>query len=157
MSAVEIAVGTRFELEIIRPAYGGDVLGYAPDGRVVFLRGAAPGDRAEVEVTARRRKFLKARLIRVVPGADREPPFCPYFSDCGGCPWQAVPRETQQKALSSAIERSIIGQCERTPEVVSMWSGSGVAWRSTTRLHWHGSRIDTSSQVAIPWSTFQNA
>ncbi len=50
-----------------RPAPGGDCVAHAPDGRVVFVRGALPGERVRARVTDENRRFLRADTVgRVV-------------------------------------------------------------------------------------------
>ena len=48
--------------------HGGDTIGRLEDGRVVFLRGAAPGDLVEAEVVADDGPYLRARTVRVTNG-----------------------------------------------------------------------------------------
>ena len=74
------------------------------DGKVHFVRGAAPGDEVEVEVEEDHRTFAYARVTHVVaPGPVRRDPPCPYLPRCGGCPWQHV----QYAAQTAAKEESV--------------------------------------------------
>ena len=79
------------------------------DGRVVFLRGAAPGDVVEAELTGEGR-FEHGRFLRVVErGSARVDAPCPIVSQCGGCPLQHVSYEAQlaakQELTADALER----------------------------------------------------
>lgn len=129
--------GDALELDIERPAFGGDVLARAPDGRVVFLRGAAPGDRVRATVTQARRRFLRAEVVEIVAGGpERVAPFCAHFERCGGCPWQAVAPAAQQAALADHVER-LVRRLDARAEVAPLWSSPVVrGWRATARLHW---------------------
>lgn len=50
----------------------------------VFVPYALPGETVEIE-----REGSRARLVRIVETSpERETPFCPYFSECGGCATQ---------------------------------------------------------------------
>ncbi len=70
-------------------AFGGDAVGKTAEGITVFVPSGAPGDEVEVEVTERRKNFLRARLVRIVqPSPQRILPPCPYFGRCGGCQLQ---------------------------------------------------------------------
>ena len=70
-----------------RPAPGGDCVAHAPDGRVVFLRGALPGERVRARVTDENRRLLRADTVEVLEAsADRVAPPCPLAvpGRCGG-------------------------------------------------------------------------
>jgi 23S rRNA (uracil1939-C5)-methyltransferase len=74
------------------------------DGKVHFVRGAAPGDEVEVEVEEDHSTFAYARVARVVtPGAVRRAAPCPYLPRCGGCPWQHVVYAAQATAKEGSV------------------------------------------------------
>ncbi len=57
-----------------------------PEGRVLFVSGAVPGDRALVRVEKVGKNHLYGKLERLLaPSPDRIGPDCPYFPACGGC------------------------------------------------------------------------
>jgi 23S rRNA (uracil1939-C5)-methyltransferase len=78
-------------------AAGGDGIGRLPDGRVVFVPGALPGERATVAVTEERRDYARATLLGVVdPSPGRVEPPCPWVGHgCGGCGWQHASADLQ--------------------------------------------------------------
>ncbi len=131
-----LARGDRLGLELERPAFGGALIGRAPDGRIVFARGiAAPGDRVQVELTRVRKRFLEGRVVEREAVGQGVQPFCPLAERCGGCPWQAVPAAAQAEALQAHVERALGVPAPMTqPEPRR-------AWRSTARVHWAGGRI----------------
>jgi 23S rRNA (uracil1939-C5)-methyltransferase len=71
-------------------AAGGDAIGRLPDGRVVFVEDALPGERIALEVTEDRRDYARGRLVAVLdPSPARVEPPCPWVgAGCGGCGWQ---------------------------------------------------------------------
>lgn len=74
------------------------------DGKVHFVRGAAPGDEVELEVEEDHRSFAYARVTRVVvPGIARREAPCPYLPRCGGCPWQHVEYAAQTAAKEESV------------------------------------------------------
>jgi 23S rRNA (uracil1939-C5)-methyltransferase len=98
------------ELRIESLAAGGDGVGRAPDGRVVFVPFTAPGDLARVAVRERRARWLRGEAIELVEaGPGRTDPLCPVFGTCGGCDWQHLAYDAQVAAkralLVDAIER----------------------------------------------------
>ena len=72
------------------PANGGDAIARDPDGRVVFVRGALPGERVTIIVDERRKDFLRGTVVAIFdPSPDRTEPPCPYVAvGCGGCDLQ---------------------------------------------------------------------
>ena len=89
--------------------HGGETLA-RHEGRVVFLRGAAPGDWVEAELSGGAGRFERARALRVVErGGARVDPPCPIVDSCGGCPVQQVSYQAQLAAKSEltadALER----------------------------------------------------
>ena len=96
------------QLRVESLVHGGEALA-RHEGRVVFLRGAAPGDVVEAELTGQGR-FEHARALRIVqPGAARVEAPCPIVDRCGGCPLQHVSYEVQlaakQELTADALER----------------------------------------------------
>lgn len=63
-----------WELDVVRPAHGGVAIAFAPDGRVVFVRHAIPGERVRAQVTLEQKKIVWAEVIEVLSAsADRVP------------------------------------------------------------------------------------
>lgn len=84
------------QVEIHGLAAGGAGVARLPDGCVVFVPRTAPGDRATVEVTRRRRRWARGRLLRLeAPSPERVEPRCPHYAACGGCSLQHLPYEAQ--------------------------------------------------------------
>ena len=54
------------ELDIGNIAGGGGCVGRAPDGRVVFVRHALPGERVMARVTATTTSFLRADAVEIL-------------------------------------------------------------------------------------------
>jgi len=76
------------------PVYGGYVL--SRDGKVMFIKGAIPGELVEVYIEDRRRDYSIASVRNVIePSPSRRQPPCPVFGICGGCQLQYMDYETQ--------------------------------------------------------------
>src|SRR5205814_6734928 len=68
----------KLTLDIGPVAHGGHCVARAPDGRVVFVRHALPGERVVAEVTEERRGYLRADAVSILVAAPgRVPPPCP--------------------------------------------------------------------------------
>ena len=75
-----------FEIEITGAGSELQGVGRLPDGRAVFVPGAIPGERVEIEITQDKGRFCEASLVGIcVPSPDRVTPACPHAGDCGGC------------------------------------------------------------------------
>ena len=107
-----------------------------PDGKVVFVEGALPGERAAVQIMTARRKFDLARATRLLnEGPGRRVPRCPHFGVCGGCATQHADLATQMAAKQDWLLQNLarIGKVE--PErVLPMVSGDEWGYRHRARL-----------------------
>ena len=105
-----MAVRVLRALRIETLASGGAGVAHGEDGRVVFVKGACPGDLLDAELTADHGRFVEARASAILePSPDRRTPPCPYFGACGGCQWQHVAYEVQTAAkrreVADALQR----------------------------------------------------
>lgn len=116
-------------------AAGGAALARHPDGRIVFVDGAAPAERVRVRITKDNPRFLRARVVEIVePSVHRVSPECAHVAACGGCTLQHVSAQAQlrskQAALMTTLEK--IGQV-RPAEVLEPWSGAPYGYRGRVR------------------------
>ncbi|HET6513928.1 MAG TPA: class I SAM-dependent RNA methyltransferase [Thermodesulfovibrionales bacterium] len=76
------------------PVYGGYAI--ARDGKVIFIKGAIPGELVEVSIDERKKDYLLASVRNVLdPSSFRREPPCKIFSLCGGCQLQFMEYERQ--------------------------------------------------------------
>lgn len=114
-------------------AFGGDGVGKTEEGITVFVPYGAPGDEVEVEVTERRKNFLRARLVRIVqPSPQRIMPPCPYFGHCGGCHLQHLDYAAQLQQKKRFVEDALtrIGKLENVKVRDVMGMANPWAYRS---------------------------
>ncbi len=76
---------------------GGDALARDKSGRVVFVRGALPGERVAVRVVEEKKDFSRAEVVEVLEASPwRQEAPCPMVAaGCGGCSWQHISPEGQ--------------------------------------------------------------
>ncbi|HEY0877231.1 MAG TPA: 23S rRNA (uracil(1939)-C(5))-methyltransferase RlmD [Zeimonas sp.] len=75
------------------------------EGKVVFVRGALPGERVSAELVRRKPKFDVAQAVEVLrPSSARVPPRCPHFGVCGGCSMQHVDPGAQMAIKARVLE-----------------------------------------------------
>ena len=58
------------------------------DNQVVFVKFAAPGDVADVQVVAKKKNYQEGRIVKLHKASEkRVEPFCQHYQTCGGCKW----------------------------------------------------------------------
>jgi len=76
-----------------------------PEGKVVFVEGALPGETVEARLIGGRRSFDLMRATAVVhESSARRVPRCAYFGVCGGCATQHADARTQVAAKQRWLE-----------------------------------------------------
>lgn len=89
--------GQQVELHIESTAFKGKGVAKI-DGLAVFVAGVAPGDKVEARITKKKKKYLEAKLTRIIdPSPLRIQPKCRHANVCGGCTWQHLPYKEQLK------------------------------------------------------------
>lgn len=84
-------------------AYGPHAVAHL-DGKVVFVRGAAPEEEVEADLREEHRSFSYADTVEIVrPSAARRHAPCPYLPRCGGCPWQHIDYAAQLEAKRDIV------------------------------------------------------
>lgn len=99
-------------LQVERVAVGGDGIAREPDGRVVFVSGALPGELVRVEVTKRSRDFWRAHAVEVLDASTdrREAPCAWVARGCGGCDWQHVSPPAQHRLKVAMVRDALVRQ-----------------------------------------------
>ena len=90
-----------------------------PEGKVVFVEGALPGEEVAFEALRKKSSFEVGRVTQIVHAASsRQAPRCPHFGVCGGCSLQHADSRTQMAAKQRWLEENLarIGKVE--PEVM---------------------------------------
>jgi 23S rRNA (uracil1939-C5)-methyltransferase len=107
-----------------------------PDGKVVFVEGALPGERAAVQIMTGGRRFdlgRASRLLNESPG--RRSPRCPHFGVCGGCATQHADLAIQMAAKQDGLLQNLARIGKVQPErVLPMVSGEEWGYRHRARL-----------------------
>lgn len=88
--------------------FGGAGLGHGPDGRVVFVSFAAPGELVEALVEREYPDYIQAVVSRVVEASpDRVEPECGLFGECGGCQLQHMSYPAQLAAKEAVVREQL--------------------------------------------------
>lgn len=79
------------------------------DGQVVFVRGAVPGDVADIQVYKKKRNFMEASVTHYHEySPHRREPFCKHFGTCGGCKWQHFDYAQQLKFKQEQVVQNLL-------------------------------------------------
>jgi 23S rRNA (uracil1939-C5)-methyltransferase len=127
-------------LVTLRPdrfAAGGEAIAREESGRIVFVRGALPGETVTVQLTADKRDWARGHTVDVLdPSPDRVRPPCPSRrAGCGGCGWQHLTVEAQRAARVAIVTDAL----RRTGGITepTVLAGAGVdpvGYRTTVRV-----------------------
>ncbi len=104
-----MALGNKLSLRISDLAFGGEGVARWEDF-VVFVPFVAVGELVEAEITELKKRYARARLLRVLePSPERVEPGCRYFGACGGCQYQHLAYSAQlrlkHKQIGDLFER----------------------------------------------------
>src|SRR5208283_783448 len=105
------------------PAYGGRSIGRL-NGKIVMIKGAIPGETAEVILEDEKKDFSLGTAVSIpLPSPDRCVPECGYFGLCGGCQLQYISYSRQvrlkEEILRDCIKRIAKAETELSPSLVS--------------------------------------
>ena len=97
-------------VEVIDAGAKGKSVAKAPDGRVIFLQNAIPGDVVDIQTFKKRKSFYEGKAIAFHKLSEkRTQPPCKHFGVCGGCKWQHMKYEEQlfykQKEVENNLKR----------------------------------------------------
>lgn len=95
-------------VEVVDAGAKGKTIGKAPDGRVIFLNNAVPGDVVDVQTTKKRKAYFEGTAINYHTLSDkRTEPQCEHFGVCGGCKWQHMGYEHQLFYKQKEVENNL--------------------------------------------------
>ena len=139
----ETNANNTFAIKIDSLAYGPYGVGRR-EGQVILTPLTAPGDEAEVRIVEQKQNYAVAELLRLIqPSPIRQSPPCPYFTECGGCPWQHIRYESQlaakEKNVVDALKR--IGKLDKFQLIPILPSPQEYHYRRRIRLHAHGEKL----------------
>jgi len=116
----------------------GDGLGRLPDGRVVFVEGALPGELVDVEIVRQSRDYARGRVVSILEAnSGRVDAPCPHVArGCGGCDLQHASVELQRRIKRDIVAESLV-RIAKLPDpevrpVVEPLPSEG--WRTTLRV-----------------------
>jgi len=138
-------------LEVIDAGAKGKTIAKAPDGKVVFLPNAVPGDIVDVQTFKQRSGYYegKATVFHKLSNK-RTQAACEHFGTCGGCKWQHMDYSHQlfykEKEVVNNLKR--IGHLE-LPEITPiLGSKDHYFYRNKMEFSFSDSRWLTQEEIA---------
>lgn len=134
--------GDTYTVQAERMATGGEAVGRLPDGRVVFVTGALPGEQVLVEIAEVKKRFARGAVSEILHAApERDESSCPHdrAGECGGCDWLHIDPEAQRLFKQGLVIDQLTRQGGVADPVVSTATVQG-ARRSTVRSAITGGR-----------------
>ena len=138
------------DLEVIDAGAKGKAVAKAPDGRVIFINNAIPGDVATIETYKKRKSYYEGNAVAFSTYSDkRVEPVCQHFDTCGGCKWQNMGYEHQlyfkQKEVVNNLQR--LGKIE-LPEVTPILGSKEIYfYRNKMEFSFSDSKWLTQEQI----------
>lgn len=87
----------------------GKSIAKAPDGRVIFLTNAVPGDIVDIQTGRQRKSYYEGKVIKYHHLSNqRDTPICKHFEVCGGCKWQNLQYPHQLEYKQNEVVNNLI-------------------------------------------------
>ncbi|WP_036383306.1 23S rRNA (uracil(1939)-C(5))-methyltransferase RlmD [Muricauda sp. MAR_2010_75] len=138
------------QVEVIDAGAKGKSVGKAPDGRVIFLSNAVPGDVVDVMTTKKRKAYFEGMATHFHSlSPKRTTPECEHFGVCGGCKWQNMAYEHQLSFKQREVENNLrrIGHLELPETTPILGSKKQYFYRNKMEFSFSNSRWLTQEEI----------
>jgi len=128
----------------------GKSIAKAPDGKVIFVTGAVPGDVVHIQTTKKRKAFYEGTATEILEYSDkRTTPQCKHFGTCGGCKWQFMDYKHQLEYKQNEIVNNLTRLGKITlPAVTPILAASQIYnYRNKMEFSFSNSRWLTLAEV----------
>ncbi len=137
-------------VEVVDAGAKGKSVGKAPDGRVIFLSNAVPGDVVDVMTTKKRKAYFEGIATHFHTLSEkRTTPQCEHFGVCGGCKWQHMAYEHQLHFKQKEVENNLkrIGNIELPQITPILGSKKQYFYRNKMEFSFSDSRWLTQEEI----------
>lgn len=137
-------------VEVIDAGAKGKTVAKAPDGKVIFLPNAVPGDVVDIQTFKKRKAYYEGKATAFHKLSDkRTKPVCEHFGTCGGCKWQNMAYEHQlyykQKEITNNLMR--LGHIELPEAIPILGSENQYFYRNKMEFSFSDSRWLTLEEI----------
>ncbi|WP_298529403.1 23S rRNA (uracil(1939)-C(5))-methyltransferase RlmD [uncultured Christiangramia sp.] len=138
------------EIEVVDAGAKGKAIGKSPDGRVIFIDNAVPGDIADIQTTRKRKSYYQGTAVEFHKLSDkRTEPVCQHFGTCGGCKWQNMDYKFQLEYKENEVINNLqrLGKIE-LPEVTPILGSEEIYfYRNKMEFSFSDSRWLTMDEI----------
>ena len=139
------------EIEVIDAGAKGKSIAKAPDGRVIFLTSAVPGDIVDVQTYKQRKGYYEAKVTHYHQlSPKRTAPKCEYFGTCGGCKWQHMDYQHQLAFKEKEVLNNLvrIGHLDVPKAIPILGSEEQYFYRNKMEFSFSDNRWLTQEEIA---------
>ncbi len=137
-------------LPVIDAGAKGKSIAKAPDGKIIFIGNAVPGDVVDVQTTRKKKAYYEGTATNFLEYSDKrvEPP-CKHFSTCGGCKWQFMDYKYQLFYKQKEIENNLVrlGKIELPETTPILGSKEIYFYRNKMEFSFSDSRWLTQEEI----------
>ena len=138
------------EIEVVDAGAKGKAIGKSPDGRVIFIDNAVPGDIADIQTTRKRKSYYQGTAVEFHKLSDkRTEPVCQHFGTCGGCKWQNMDYKFQLEYKENEVINNLqrLGKID-LPEVTPILGSEEIYfYRNKMEFSFSDSRWLTMDEI----------
>ncbi|MGB8376725.1 MAG: 23S rRNA (uracil(1939)-C(5))-methyltransferase RlmD [Salegentibacter sp.] len=137
-------------VEVIDAGAKGKSIGKSPDGKVIFINNAVPGDVADIQTIKKRKSFYQGTAVKFHKYSEkRVEPVCRHFGVCGGCKWQFMDYKYQLEYKQQEIENNLkrIGKVELPETTPILGSKEIYFYRNKMEFSFSDSRWLTQKEI----------
>ncbi len=138
-------------VEVIDAGAKGKSIAKAPDGRVIFLNNAVPGDVVDIETFKKRKAYFEGKAVKFHKLSDkRTTPKCEHSGTCGGCKWQHMAYEHQLAYKQNEVLNNLkrLGHLEIPNVVPILGSEEHYYYRNKMEFSFSNNRWLTAEEIA---------
>ena len=138
------------KIEVLDAGAKGKTIAKAPDGRVIFLSNAVPGDVVDIQTFKKRKAYFEGKAIAFhTYSKKRTDPKCQHFGVCGGCKWQDMDYKYQLEYKQNEVENNLrrIGHIELPDVTPILGSAEQYFYRNKMEFSFSDSRWLTVEEI----------
>jgi len=135
---------------VLDAAAKGNSVAKAPDGKIIFLPNAVPGDIVDIQTGRKRKSYYEGKAVKFHKLSDkRTEPVCKYFGVCGGCKWQNLKYDEQLAFKQNEVTNNLIriGHLELPPVTPILGCEDIYFYRNKMEFSFSSSRWLTLNEI----------
>ncbi|AVR46742.1 23S rRNA (uracil(1939)-C(5))-methyltransferase RlmD [Christiangramia fulva] len=138
------------QIEVIDAGAKGKAVAKSPDGRVIFIDNAVPGDVADIQTIKKRKSYYQGTAVKFHEfSKKRTTPVCRHFGTCGGCKWQNMEYKYQLEYKQNEVTNNLkrLGKIE-LPEITPILGSEKIYfYRNKMEFSFSDSRWLTQQEI----------